>query len=636
MSVQERKPEASLPPDGVGERTSIFRQRADHLQRVTARAQALAEASRAFSQAAHDLDAALRVVTRITAELAGDACTISLVSDDRRTLTMVAYHHVDPAELEATRTLLANLELPMSESLVGQVATTGRPICLDDTSDPGLRRMIHPRFDAYLEWATWRSVLAVPLRVGDEIIGTLTMARGSARGGYTSEDQDLLEDLAARGALSIAHARTLRRWQAELEERGRADEALRGAEERLRQSQKLEAVGRLAGGIAHDFNNALTAILSAAELARGNLNAPEQVAGDLDVISQAGNHAASLTRQLLLFSRHRVSQTKKVDLNAVVRALEPMLRRLLPENMEITTALASNLGSVEADEGQIEQVVVNLAVNARDAMSEAGGGRLAIETADIVLDDANEPNANESDGSGSDASGSDAGGSNVRRHPSAHAGRHVMLSVRDTGHGMDPETLSHVFDPFFTTKRAGDGTGLGLATVRGIVEKSGGHVRVTSEIGHGTTFRVYFPAAVATASVGTSESRAGPAAGGMRTILLVEDEPLVRRVARRILEGAAHGVLEAAGAEEAEAVCRRHPGPIDLLLTDLVLRNANGRDLADQLRPLRPDMKVLFMSGYTGHAMVRRHVPAPEMLLLEKPFTPESLLEKIGEALATS
>jgi len=201
---------------------------------------------------------------------------------------------------------------------------------------------------------------------------------------------------------------------------------------------------------------------------------------------------------------------------------------------------------------------------------------------------------------------------------------------------MDAETLSHVFEPFFTTKKVGDGTGLGLATVYGIVEQSGGHVRVTSEPGHGTTFRVYFPAAAVASSVALPGSRGTRAALGVRTVLLVEDDPLVRKVARRILEGAGLGVLEAAGAEEAEAVCRRHAGPIDLLLTDIVLRNANGRDLADQLRALRPDMKVLFMSGYTGHIMVRRHIPAPDMLLLEKPFTPESLLEKIGEALERS
>jgi len=212
----------------------------------------------------------------------------------------------------------------------------------------------------------------------------------------------------------------------------------------------------------------------------------------------------------------------------------------------------------------------------------------------------------------------------------------VMLSVTDTGHGMDAETLSHVFEPFFTTKKVGQGTGLGLATVYGIVKQSGGHVRVSSEPRQGATFRVYFPAVALASPVATSESRAAPATGGVRTILLVEDEPLVRKVARRILEGASHAVLEAAGAEEAEAVCRRHAGLIDLLLTDIVLRNANGRDLADQLRQLRPEMKVLFMSGYTGHAAVRRHIPAPEMLLLEKPFTPESLLEKIGEALERS
>jgi len=291
------------------------------------------------------------------------------------------------------------------------------------------------------------------------------------------------------------------------------------------------------------------------------------------------------------------------------------LRRLLPANIEITTALAPGLGAVAADETQIEQVVVNLAVNARDTMSE--GGRLGIETAEIMLDDVLDD-------------------LRVRPRLSERAGRHVMLAVTDTGHGMDADTLSHIFEPFFTTKKVGQGTGLGLATVYGIVKQSGGHVRVSSELHRGTTFRVYFPATAVASTVVTAESRGGPALAGVRTILLVEDEPLVRKVTRRILEGADHDVLEAAGADEADEVCRRHAGRIDLLLTDIVLRNANGRDLAEQLRALRPDMKILFMSGYTGHAMVRRHVPAPEMLLLEKPFTPESLLEKIREALETA
>lgn len=594
--------------DGVLER--LFQERAERLERLTARAQALAEASRAFSEVAHDIDAVLDVVVRKTAELVGEACTISLISDDRQTMKMVAYHHVDPVVKEATGELLADVELHVGDSIVGKVAATGRPFWVEDVSDAVLRKTVHPQFRAFLEKVTLRAMLCVPLRAHDEISGTLTITRGASGGPYTVEDKDFLEDLAARAALVIANGRMFRRLQNELQERARAEEALRRIQEELRQAQKMEAIGRMAGGIAHDFNNALSAILTTAEIARRGLAAEDPLARDLDVVCQAGQHAAALTKQLLVFSRNQAVQPTNLDLNDVVRNLQPMLRRLLPEDIEMSLELSPETAAVEANAGQLEQVIVNLSANARDAMPE--GGRLTIATSSAVLPE------------------------NLgREHPERQAGRQVLLAVSDTGHGMDSETLTHVFEPFFTTKKPGQGTGLGLTSVYGIVKQSGGHVSVESEPERGTTFKIYLPAC---APVRRAAPRAlPPRVHGEATaiILLVEDDPLVRKVVCRTLALAGHSVVEAGGAEEAEIACRRNEGRIDLLLTDVVLPGANGPEVARRLRALKPDLKVLYMSGYTGDEITRRQILAPGTLLLEKPFTLQSMTEKIREALGT-
>ena len=608
MSGQELNPTSSSAETDL---ERLLSERANRLERLTARAQALAEASRAFSEVAHRIDAALEIVVRKTAELVREACTISLVSDDRQTIKMVAYHHIDPGANEATKELLSDVELRMGDSIIGKVASTGQPFWVEDVSAEDLRKTVHPRFRSFLEVVSLRGMLCVPLCARDEIIGTLTIARGPAGGRFTSEDKDFLEDLAARAALAIANGRMFQRLQTELQERARAEEALRRSEEQLRQSQKMEAVGRLAGGIAHDFNNALSAILGSAEFARRSLDAAHPAAQDLEVISQAGHHAAVLTRQLLVFSRNHVLQTKRLNLNDVIRNLEPMLRRLLPQDIQIVSAMAPRLAAIEADAGQIEQVVVNLAVNARDAMPD--GGRLTIETTNIILDD-----------------------DHALEHLSLKAGPHVILAVSDTGHGMDADTMSHVFEPFFTTKKAGQGTGLGLATVYGIVKQSGGHIWVSSELQHGASFKVYFPASAVVEPITAPESRPARKTSGAETILLVEDEPLVRRVARRILEQAGHRVLEADGAEEAAHASQTYVGQIDLLITDVILSGANGRDVAEVVRAMRPDLKVLFMSGYTGDSIAGRRMLDPGSILLEKPFTPESVMQKVREVLERS
>ncbi len=387
-------------------------------------------------------------------------------------------------------------------------------------------------------------------------------------------------------------------------------ERLAMVEEKLRQSQKMEAVGRLAGGVAHDFNNLLTAISGYSELLLHRLPEYSTLRRDVEEIRKAGDRAATLTRQLLAFSRRQILQPKVLDLNAVVGGMERMLRRLIGEDIELSADLSPSLSPVKADPGQIEQVIVNLAVNARDAMP--GGGRIRIATSDAELSPAY-----------------------AVAHPGVVPGPHVLLSVADTGHGMSEETRAHLFEPFFTTKEKGKGTGLGLATVYGIVQQSGGHIRVTSVPGGGATFFIYLP---------RIESGEGDLPGGQHlslprpspgteTILLAEDEEVVRRLAREILSENGYKVLEAGNGREALLISEAHRGEIHLLLTDVVMPTMSGRELTDRIRPLRPDLRIMYMSGYTDDAILRHGVLENGIPFLQKPFTPEELARKVREVL---
>jgi nitrogen-specific signal transduction histidine kinase/CheY-like chemotaxis protein len=383
----------------------------------------------------------------------------------------------------------------------------------------------------------------------------------------------------------------------------------RQLEIQLRQAQKMDAIGRLAGGVAHDFNNLLTAILGCADLMLESLpeDAPERE--EAHEIHDAAIRAAELTRQLLAFSRQQVLAPKVIHLNDVVAGVHRMLERLIGEDVELRTILAPDLGSVRADPGQIEQVVVNLAVNARDAMPK--GGKLTIETANTVLDEAY-----------------------AREHgvPAA-AGPCVMLAVTDTGTGMDAETQARIFEPFFTTKPAGKGTGLGLATVYGIVKQSDGLIWVYSELGKGTSFKIYLPQAT-----GAAESVRAAKAGveplrGTETVLLVEDQVEVRKLARKILEARGYTVLAAGSGPEALVLADQHSGPIDLLITDVVMPGMGGRDVSLTLGPKRPAMKILYLSGYTDQTVIHHGVLEPGVAFLQKPFTPDVLARKVRELL---
>jgi len=373
-------------------------------------------------------------------------------------------------------------------------------------------------------------------------------------------------------------------------------------EAELLQAQKMDAVGRLAGGVAHDFNNLLGVISGYSQLLGKDLGPEHRGLKRVEEIQKAAERAAGLTRQLLAFSRKQMLEMKVLDLNAIVSDIGTMLHRLIGEDIQLVTKVAADLGSVRADRGQIDQVILNLVVNARDAMPQ--GGQLQIETANVVLDEAY-----------------------ARAHSDVGAGRYVQLAVSDSGEGMTAETQSHIFEPFFTTKEAGKGTGLGLATVFGIVKQSGGHVAVYSEVGQGSTFRVYLPRVEEAATIIPVTGR-GTAVGGGETILLVEDADPLRAMIREILESAGYAVLECSNAEEAASRMAGGTRP-DLLLTDVVMPRLSGPDLARELRAVRPGLKVLFMSGYTDEAIARRGVLDTGARFMEKPFTTEVLLQNV-------
>ena len=379
-------------------------------------------------------------------------------------------------------------------------------------------------------------------------------------------------------------------------------------EAQLLQSQKLEAVGQLAAGVAHDFNNLLNVITGYSELLLRSLPAKGTDRERTEQVRRAAERGAGLTRQLLAFSRRQVLEPRVLDLNAALADVQSMLTRLIGEDIRIVTSFDPALGRVFADPGQMEQVLVNLVVNARDAMPE--GGALVLETSNVDLDE-----------------------SYARTHPGSTPGRHVRLAVSDTGHGMDAATASRVFEPFFTTKPRGKGTGLGLATVHGIVQQSGGHVDVYSELGHGTTFKIYLPRVEAEEARPADEGARVEPHRGTETIVLVEDEDGLRALIREVLEDAGYRVAEAADPEHGLAAVRAQPGGIDLLMTDVILPQMRGNELADRVREISPRARVVFMSGYTDEAIGQHAVLTPGAHFLQKPFTLDALLAKVRAVL---
>jgi two-component system, cell cycle sensor histidine kinase and response regulator CckA len=382
-------------------------------------------------------------------------------------------------------------------------------------------------------------------------------------------------------------------------------------EEQFRQAHKMEAVGRLAGGVAHDFNNVLTIIRAQTEFLLADLSANDARRSDVLEIQSAADRAASFTRQLLAFSRRQLLQPEVLDLNTIIAGMEMMVRRLVGEDVVLLTKLRSDLPRISADPGQLQQVIMNLAVNSRDAMPS--GGTLLIETAVVELDE-----------------------HYPKQHPSARPGVHVVLAVTDTGSGMDQATRSRIFEPFFTTKEPGKGTGLGLSTVYGIIKQSGGHIWVYSEIGRGTTFKLYFPPHHGTERVREPEPSVPAVLGSGATILLVEDEPPVRSTVRRLLERHGYRVLEAANGHDALSLIASRSSEIRLVVSDMVMPGMGGMELANRLRTIAPGTPVLLMTGYTEEAIIRNGDRPHDELIIEKPFSQHTMLEKVRGALASS
>jgi nitrogen-specific signal transduction histidine kinase/CheY-like chemotaxis protein len=382
----------------------------------------------------------------------------------------------------------------------------------------------------------------------------------------------------------------------------------RNLEQQLFQSQKMDAIGRLAGGVAHDFNNVLTAIIGYSDFLHMHLGKDDPLQQEVEEIRKAGQRAASLTQQLLAFSRRQIFQVKVLDLNAIITGMEKMLRRLIHESVSIDFILDPSLGRIRADASQMEQVLLNLVINASEAMPQ--GGKLMIETANTELDE-----------------------SYARMHVSVKPGSFVRLAVSDTGTGMNEETRDHLFEPFFTTKKEGKGTGLGLSMVYGIVKQSGGAIWVYSEPGKGAAFKIYLPRVFEEAQKVSEERIDEAPANGTETVLVVEDEEMIRQIISVTLTEYGYTALLAKDGEEAQAICASAQGPIHLLLSDVVLPGMSGRESAKRLVSKRPGMRVLYMSGYTANAIVHHGALEPGIAFIQKPFSPATLLRKMREIL---
>lgn len=520
-----------------------------------------------------------------------DGIVISLYEQERGT-RRPAYCWVDNREFDPQD--LA--EIPVKDGMTGRAIRSGSVI-IDNDFQQQIRATPEPvTIGAFAGGEIPRSALSAPMTVMGRTIGCVEV-QSYVLGAYTQEHATAMRMAANLAATALENVHLIEREQAK--------------EEQLRQSQKMEAVGQLAGGVAHDFNNLLTAITGYSELTLRDLADDSPLRSRITEIKKAGDRAASLTRQLLAFSRKQILQPKVLDLNAVIPETDKMLRRLLGENIVLQTVLDDSLGQVKADPGQIEQILMNLSINARDAMPS--GGRLTIETANVHLDR-----------------------DSVNKQAVLRAGNYVMLSVSDNGCGMDDETQAQVFEPFFTTKEVGKGTGLGLSTVYGIVKQSEGSIWLYSEVGRGTTFKIYLPRIDEADEVSEQPDRVSSAPRGNETVLLVEDEDIVRILSTEILERQGYTVVAAANGEEGLRACKEFEGRIDLMITDVVMPHIGGRELAEQVALLRPDTRVLFMSGFTDDAIVRHGVLDKGVFFIQKPFSPDALARKARQVLDQS
>ncbi len=549
----------------------------------------------------------VEAITRTTADAMGCYCGLALVTADRQLVESVSFHDPDP---EAQALLQVGLERPPvrldSDLPSAQVIRSGKPLLLREFPEQLKKARVRPEYRDRIEALEVQSLVLVPLRLRGESIGFLSLMRhGAGVAALDERDIEFAQTLADQASLAIANNRLVASLQQELEERRRAEQVLRATEEQLRQSQKMDALGRLAGGVAHDFNNLLCVVLTNSSTLVDELGPDHPLRGEARDIKVAGERAAELTRQLLALSRQQVVETRVLRLDGAVTAMQDLVRRLVGSDVEVRVTHEGDPANVRVDPGHLEQVILNLVVNARDAMPRGGLLTLATESVEVAAGNQEIP-----------------------------PGSYAKLTVRDTGTGIDPETLGRIFEPFFTTKPRGKGTGLGLSTVFGIVRQAGGVLTVESEPGKGTAFSAYLPR-----SFDKPTPITRPVAitqfDGTETVLLVEDEPQVRNVVRTVLRRNGYRVLEAGDGEEGLRVAESFGGIIHLLLTDMVMPKTNGRELAQRVAKSRPHMQVIYMSGFSEVAE-GLELPGRPLRILQKPLTPGSILKKVREALDES
>ena len=569
----------------------LFEQQAELLKSVDhrrARLEAVLEVNRELSTI-QPLHSFLHRVAETCARLLNtESVGIRLIEGDELVMACA---------LGDAKEVMATSRLKLGESLSGLVARSGKPVVL---KDPANDVRFLPAHREALRRLGYRAFLAMPVTAGGRVIGVFSIHSRRVEG-FSKEDVAIVTAFAGQVGVAVHNIRLYEDAQKTLHR-------LTEMQNQLLQSQKMEAIGRLAGGVAHDFNNLLTVMMAQSQLLLRTLEKGDVREG-IERIGVAAERAAELTQQLLAFSRKQVLQPRAVDVNSLAGEVAPMLRRVVGEHIDLRTILEPKLQYVHADPTQVRQIVMNLVLNARDAMPQ--GGQLTIETANVTLD-----------------------GAYAEHHADVTPGRYVMLAVSDTGIGMTAATRARLFEPFFTTKEPGRGTGLGLATVYGIVKQSGGHIWVYSEVGRGTTLKIYLP------SITISSDAPRPVAdtvvpGGSETILLVEDEEEVRRLAGRILTDRGYTVLEVADPADALELGTCYADRIDLLLTDVIMPRMSGPVLAKLITDVRPDIKVMFMSGYTDNAVVHHNVIDADRAYLQKPFSPDDLARAVRGALDT-
>jgi len=538
---------------------------------------------------ARDLNAIFSAVLDFARASAPCSALVISLYDEKEKARQIIYCWYNEEEMDVS----GLKAVPVGEGIVGQVVKTGEVLIIGDYQATIQKRdaNVSIGFDEDARYP--QSSIIAPMKIKGSVVGVIEV-QSYELSAYRDEHATAMSVAANFIANAIENVRLL-----ELE---------RQREEQLRQSQKLESVGRLAGGIAHDFNNMLTAINGYSNLTLRRLKDEDPLRHNLEEIKKAGERSAELTHQLLAFSRQQVLKPKVLDINQSVSEISFMLKRLIGEDVQLVSALSQDIGQVKVDPGQLSQVIMNLAVNARDAMPQ--GGALTIETRNIYLDEDYAAN-----------------------HVPTVAGHYIMLAVSDTGTGIAPDTQEHIFEPFFTTKEVGKGTGLGLATVYGIVKQSGGYIWVDSEIGEGTTFKIYLPRVDENFETEKKSDTREEMAAGTEKILLVEDEQMVRDLSRQILESCGYTVIEASNGIEAFEMFSQGDCKIDLLLTDVVMPKMGGRELAEKLAVTHPQMKVLFTSGYTDDAVVRHGVIEAGTNFIQKPYTPTGLADKVRNIL---